>query len=79
MSFHYLTADHIHWNRWTRKHRLKFRKRFRKQHNGQKFTWFITVNEYCIMPLRVGEAINVILHRREPTEEVEKLTPFIKA
>ena len=77
MSFHYLTADHIHWNRWTRKHRLKFRKRFRKQHNGQKFTWFIAQPKYVTIPF--VETKWIILHQREPTQEVEKLTPFIKA
>ena len=79
MSFHYLTADHTHWNRWTRKHRLKFRKRFRKQHNGQKFTWLMLEYKHAFCVFHQHNPEVVILHRREPTQEVEKLTPFIKA
>lgn len=42
----------------TRKKRLKFRKRWRKQHGGQNFTWWVAYNTYGFKPIiRHGEII----------------------
>ncbi len=55
-------------NRWTRKRRLKFRKRWRKQHGGHNFTWFRAEYVYAVKPFD-GE-MDMIFFKREPTFEL---------
>jgi len=61
MSFH--TQERMQWKRWTRRRRLKFRKRWRKQHHGERFRWMIGEFRYAIKSY-AGEQ-QCIFHVRE--------------
>lgn len=61
-TFH--TAERMQMDKWTRKRRLKFRKRWRRQHNGQSFRWCKV--EFVHQPLAAdAEPMDMIFHVRE--------------
>ena len=63
-----LTADRLKMGTWTRKARLKFRNRWRRQHNGHNFCWYSSEYVFAIKPPH-GE-IEVILHVRDTSDVV---------
>jgi hypothetical protein len=65
MTFY--TAERLKMHTWTRRARIRFRKRWRRQHGGQNFCWFIAEPRYCHIPVKPGE---MILFLREPLDGV---------
>lgn len=61
-SWHYWTPEGLKMGTWTRKKRLKFKKRWRKQHGGQKFCWFVSEYRYAY---KMPEEMHVIFFQRE--------------
>ncbi len=62
----YLTLERTQMNKWTRKRRLKFRKRWRKQHHGQNFFWMAATWKWFPLP-EEGEFTDVIFYKRQDT------------
>ena len=50
-GFTYWTADGLKMWTWNRKKKLKFRKRWRKQHGGKNFCWFIGEWKFVTYPV----------------------------
>lgn len=69
-TWRFLTADRIQMNKWTRKRRLKFRKRWRRQHQGHKFGWMVSEFKHVHIP--TVEPTRILLFKRE-TKEFEEL------
>jgi hypothetical protein len=63
----------MQWKRWTRRRRLKFRKRWRKQHGGIPFRWFISEFRMAIKPM--GDQ-SIIFFQREPKYELERKAEY---
>ncbi len=59
----FLTLQRTQMNKWTRKRRNKFLKRWRKQHHGQQFRWY--KYEFYYQPATYPELQNMIFHVRE--------------
>lgn len=58
-SWTYLTPERMGWHRWTRKHRNKFKRRWRSQGRGS-FMWYFSVFTTRIKPFDGS----VIFHKR---------------
>jgi hypothetical protein len=62
----FLTLERTQMHRWTRKRRLKFRKRWRKQHGGYNFCWMIAEFKHAAIKPCAKEMERVILFKRQP-------------
>ena len=56
-EFKFLTAERLQMHKWRRKKRLKFRKRWRKQHGGQGFYWMEGEFRYAHKPFETKNMI----------------------
>lgn len=65
-EFKFLTAERLQMHKWRRKKRMKFRKRWRKQHGGAKFYWTVGEFRYAHLPIEPG---NMIFFVRQPHDK----------
>ncbi len=60
----YHTAERMQLHLWPRRKRLKFYRRFRREHGGVRFRWFMATPRYAFKPYDGDQPM--ILFKREP-------------